>query len=94
MPASTGPDGVPLVDGHRWDSDEAARIIATHGRDGAHLVADATPQRFDILNLLVATDGAVARLGHDVRRLRPNIVLSGVDADLERDLPGRRSRDR
>ena len=40
-------------------------------------------------NLLVATDGAVARLGHDVRRLRPNIVLSGVDADLEPDMPGR-----
>jgi uncharacterized protein YcbX len=88
VPASTGPDGVPLVDGNRWDSDEAARIIASHGREGARLVADQTPQRFDVLNLLVATDGAVARLGHDVRRLRPNIVLAGVAADLERDLPG------
>jgi uncharacterized protein YcbX len=89
VPASTGPDGVPLVDGHRWDSDEAALIIASHAHEGARLVADQTPQRFDILNLLVATDGAVARLGHDVRRLRPNIVLDGVAADLERELPGR-----
>ena len=89
VPASTGHDGVPLVAGHRWDSDEAARIIAAHGREGARLVADVTPQRFDVLNLLVATDGAVARLGHDVRRLRPNIVLDGVAVDLERELPGR-----
>jgi len=89
LPAWTGPDGVPMVDSHRWDSEEAAQIIEAHGRAGARLVADPSPQRFDILNLLVATDGAVARLGHDVRRLRPNIVLSGVDADLEPDMPGR-----
>jgi uncharacterized protein len=89
VPASTGPDGVPLVDGHRWDSDEAALVIESHARDGARLVSDESPQRFDILNLLVATDGAVTRLGHDMRRLRPNIVLDGVAADLERELPGR-----
>ncbi len=89
VPVATGPDGAPLVDGHRWDSDEAARAIAVHGGAGARLVADSSPQRFDVLNLLVATDGAVARLGHDVRRLRPNMVLSGVPADLEADLPGR-----
>lgn len=41
------------------------------------------------MNLFVTTDGAVARFGDDVRRLRPNIVLSGVDADLEPTLPGR-----
>ncbi|MEO7982350.1 MAG: hypothetical protein ABI807_15845 [Sporichthyaceae bacterium] len=33
-------------------------------------------------------DGAVERLGEDVRRLRPNIVLSGVAADLEPQLAG------
>jgi uncharacterized protein YcbX len=89
VPASTGPDGAPIVDGHRWDSDEAAQLIASRGRDGARLVSDNSAQRFDVLNLLVATDGAVARLGYDVRRLRPNIVLDGVDADIERELPGR-----
>ncbi len=87
--ASTGPGGVPRVDGHPWDSKRAAQIIAEHGPEGAHLVADNSPQRFDILNLLVATDGAVERFGHDVRRLRPNIVLAGVGADLEPQLPGR-----
>jgi len=88
IPACTGPDGVPLVDGHRWDSEQAAEIIRTAGGLDARLVQDSSPERFDILNLLVATDGAVERLGHDIRRLRPNIVLSGVAADLEPDLPG------
>jgi uncharacterized protein len=87
--ASTGADGVPLVDGHRWDSDEAAEIIRSHAGPDARLVADSSPQRFDVLSLLVATDGAVERFGHDVRRLRPNLVLSGIDADAEPGLPGR-----
>ena len=88
VPASTDPSGVPLVDGHPWHSDEAARLIESRAGAGARLVADTSAQRFDVLNLLVATDGAVSRLGHDVRRLRPNIVLQGADADLEPNLPG------
>jgi len=88
LPASTDPEGVPRVAGHRWDSVEAAELARQHGGPDARLVADASPERFDILNLLVATDGAVERLGRDIRRLRPNIVLSGVPADLEPQLPG------
>ena len=86
--ATTGPDGTPLVAGHPWDSAQALAIVRHHAGQTAQLVADQTPERFDILNLLVATDGAVERFGHDVRRLRPNLVLSGVPADLEPDLPG------
>ena len=88
IPVSTGPDGVPRVNGHQWDSAEAAEIVRTHGGADARLVADSSPERFDVLNLLVATDGAVERFGYDVRRLRPNIVLSGVPADIEPELPG------
>ena len=88
IPASTSPDGVPLVDGHLWNSPEAAEVVRERAGPDARLVADATPQRFDVLNLLVATDGAVERLGYDVRRLRPNIVLSGVPAEIEPELPG------
>jgi len=33
-------------------------------------------------------DRVVHVAGHDIRRLRPNIVLSGMAADLEPDLPG------
>jgi hypothetical protein len=43
-----------------------------------------------VLNLLVATDGAVASFGHDVRRLRPNLLLGGgVPAAAEATWPGR-----
>lgn len=86
--AATGQDGVPLVEGHPWDTAQAAEAVRGRAGPDARLVADTTRERFDILNLLVATDGAVGRLRADVRRLRPNIVLSGVPADLEPLLPG------
>jgi hypothetical protein len=44
--------------------------------------------RFDVLPLLVATDGAVAAFGRDVRRLRPNLVIAGVIGLDERTWPG------
>ena len=87
--ASTGQDGVPVVEGHRWDSAPAAEVVRGAAGPDARLVADSTPERFDVLNLLVATDGAVDRLGVDVRRLRPNIVLTGVPAEEEPRLAGR-----
>ncbi len=89
LPAATDSDGSPLVDGHSWKSPQALDLIRERAGDGARLVADTSPDRFDILNLLVATDGAVARFGEDIRRLRPNLMLSGIPADLEADLPGR-----
>jgi len=88
IPATTGPSGRPLVDGHPWDSQEAAEIIREHGGDDARLTAYSGPERFDVLNLLVATDGAVAALGADVRRLRPNIVIDNVPGTAEREWPG------
>ena len=45
-------------------------------------------ERFDVLPLLVATDGAIAAFGHDLRRLRPNIVVGGVEGLAERQWPG------
>lgn len=38
--------------------------------------------------MLVATDGAIAAFGHDYRRLRPNIVIGGVEGLAEREWPG------
>ena len=65
-----GPDGEPLVDGQPWDSDEvAAKVVAIAG-PGAKLVRHEGVDRFDVLPLLVATDGAIAAFGHDGRRLR------------------------
>src|SRR5204863_8304974 len=43
----------------------------------------------DIANLVVATDGEVASLGVDIRRLRPNLLIGGVQAGAERTWPGR-----
>jgi uncharacterized protein len=54
----------------------------------ARLVRDESAARFDILPLLVATDGAVSSFGHDRRRLRPNILIAGVPGLAERDWPG------
>lgn len=51
-----------------------------------------TEARFDILPLLVATDGAIKSFGHDGRRLRPNIVIGGVDGLAERGWEGKRLR--
>ena len=89
LPAETGPDGVPRVAGHRWDSPEAAALVRQRAGEEARLRAYDGPERFDIGNLLVATDGAVARFGHDVRRLRPNLLLDGVPAAAEATWPGR-----
>jgi uncharacterized protein len=46
-------------------------------------------RRFDVLPLLVATDGAIAAFGRDARRLRPNLILGGVNGLDERDWEGR-----
>jgi len=87
-----GPDGEPQVDGRPWDSPESALAVrAAAGRE-ARLVRYEGPERFDVLPLLIGTDGAFEQLGVDHRRLRPNIVIGGVDGLAERDWPGSRLR--
>lgn len=81
-------DGHALVDGHRWDTPEALALVRTAAGDDAWLSASDEDDRFDIMPLLVATDGAVAAFGRDVRRLRPNLLIGGVDGLDERDWPG------
>jgi len=83
-----GPDGEPLVDGRRWESAEVAEEVLDIGGPGARLVRYDGVERFDVLPLLVATDGAIAAFGHDGRRLRPNIVIGGVEGMAEREWPG------
>jgi len=86
--ATIGFDGEPLVDGFRWDSGEAAERIAAAVEPGARLRRFDGPERFDILPLLVCTDGAVALFKRDVRRLRPNLVIDGVVDNAERGWQG------
>ena len=81
-------DGEPLVDGWPWRSPEVSADVDDIAGPGARLVRFDGPERFDVLPLLVATDGAIAAFGHDRRRLRPNLVIGGVDGMAERDWPG------
>jgi uncharacterized protein len=88
LPTGTSPDGVPLVAGHPWHTDAAGRLVREHAGADAVLTPYDGPERFDVLNLLVATDGAVRALGYDVRRLRPNLLISDVPEDAETTWPG------
>ena len=86
--AALGPDGEPLVDGLPWSSAEILDRVRDAAGDDATIVRYDGPERFDVLPLLVATDGAVAEFGRDVRRLRPNIVVGGVPGRAEADWEG------
>ena len=83
-----GPDGRPHVNGHPWDSPTALALVKAAAGNDAWLEPAEGPERFDVLPLLVATDGAVAAFGRDVRRLRPNILIGGVRGLDEREWPG------
>ena len=92
LKGTLSPMGETLVNGHPWTAPEVAAAIEAAAGPGARLVRHDGPDRFDVLPLLVATDGAVNALGLDRRRFRPNILVAGVDGLAERDWPGRRAR--
>jgi uncharacterized protein YcbX len=85
-------DAEPLIDGQPWMSDNALAAVREAVGPDAQLVRYDGRERFDVLPLLVATDGAIAELGVDHRRLRPNIVIAGVEGRAERGWPGHRLR--
>ncbi len=80
-------DGVPLINGHPWNSPAARALVKAAAGNDAWLEKSTDLDRFDVLPLLVATDGAVAAFGRDIRRLRPNILIGGVEGLAERDWP-------
>ena len=77
--ATLGPDGEPLVNGLPWRSAAVLDLVRAAAGADASLEEYGGLERFDILPLLVATDGAVAAFGRDIRRLRPNILIGGVE---------------
>ncbi|HEV8658798.1 MAG TPA: MOSC N-terminal beta barrel domain-containing protein [Thermoanaerobaculia bacterium] len=81
--------GEPLIDGERWDSDAVAQWVRDDAGPDARLIRYDGPERFDVLPLLVATDGAIRALGEDARRLRPNLIVGGVDGLAERSWEGK-----
>ena len=89
LQGSINADGVPTINGHRWDSAEALQLVREAAGEPVTLEQVPAPQAFDVLPLLVATDGAARYLNIDHRRLRPNILLADVPGLEERNWPGR-----
>jgi uncharacterized protein YcbX len=89
LKGTIGADGTPRISGHIWNSPEALQLVNAAVGPGATVIYYDGPERFDVLPLLVATDGAIAAFGHDRRRLRPNIVIGGVEGLAERSWPGK-----
>src|SRR5262245_44813819 len=83
-----GPDGQPKVDGRDWRSSEVALDVEAAAGRGARLISSDFESRFDILPLLVATDGMLAAVGYDRRRFRPNLVIADVPGLSERGWEG------
>ncbi|HEX9189600.1 MAG TPA: MOSC N-terminal beta barrel domain-containing protein [Vicinamibacteria bacterium] len=87
--ATIGADGGVLVDGLPWTDPEVTRRVEAAAGVGVRLRWFEGAERFDVLPLLVATDGALAAFGRDSRRLRPNLVIEGVEGLAERGWEGR-----
>ncbi len=86
--ATLDASGEPVVDGLPWTTAEIRDAVVKVAGPGTRLARDESSHRFDVLPLLVATDGAIAAFGHDDRRLRPNLVIGGVEGLAERSWPG------
>jgi uncharacterized protein YcbX len=90
--ATLDASGEPLVDGRLWTDPRVLAQVKQIAGPEAELVRYDGLERFDVLPLLIATDGAIVAFGQDSRRLRPNIIIAGVDGLEEREWPGHRLR--
>jgi uncharacterized protein YcbX len=81
-------NGEVLVDGRPWGAESVAQDVEAAAGHGVRLVRNDADDRFDVLPLLVTTDGMFAAVGHDPRRFRPNLIIGGVDGLAERQWEG------
>jgi uncharacterized protein YcbX len=81
-------NGEVLVDGRPWNTERVAGDVVEAAGKGTRLVRSDAEDRFDILPLLVTTDGMFDAVGYDRRRFRPNLVVGGVDGLSERQWEG------
>ena len=86
------PAGDATIDGNPWNSPQALALVRAAVGQGATLMRYDGAERFDVLPLLIATDGGISHMGFDGRRLRPNIIVGGVEGLEERRWPDRRLR--
>jgi len=89
LQGSINANGLATINGHPWNSAEALQLVQEAAGEPVTLEQIPAPQAFDVLPLLVATDGAARYLNIDHRRLRPNILLADVPELEERNWPGR-----
>lgn len=75
-----------------WDNPAAVRLVEQAAGEPVELIHLPGTERFDVLPLLVATDGAIQAIGLDRRRFRPNILIGGVDGLAERQWEGKEIR--
>jgi len=90
--ATLGSDGEPQINALRWDSPDVSEAVHRAAGKTARLVRNEPGDVFDVLPLSILTDGAIASLGVDRRRLRPNILIAGAEGLAERGWPGRQLR--
>ena len=81
-------NGDVLVDERPWNTEQVARDVEDAAGQGARLVRSDAEDRFDVLPLLVTTDGMFSAVGYDRRRFRPNLVIGGVAGLSERQWEG------
>ena len=84
--------GKATINGLLWDAPAARALVEQAAGEPVELLHLATADRFDVLPLLVATDGAIEATGYDRRRFRPNILIGGVEGLAERQWEGKRLR--
>ena len=84
--------GKATINDISWDDPAALRLVEQAAGESVELVHVPGRERFDVLPLLVATDGAIQKIGLDRRRFRPNILIGGVDGLAERQWQGKRIR--
>lgn len=89
LKGTIGADCTPRISGRIWNSPEALELVNAAVGPGASVIYYDGSERFDVLPLLVATDGVIAAFGHDSRRLRSNIIIGGVEGLAERTWPGK-----
>ena len=82
-------EGQVVVDGRPWTAKDVAHDVEAAAGEGARLVQSDAEERFDILPLLITTDGMLAATGYDRRRFRPNLIIGGVPGLAEREWEGR-----
>jgi uncharacterized protein YcbX len=76
--------GNATINNLAWDSASALALVEEAVGEAVQLVHVTSTKRFDVLPLLVATDGAISAFGVDRRRFRPNLLIGGVEGLAER----------